>query len=128
MTQQQVDDYLRRRAIEDKQMSSLPQGAFSDGYDGQEADLHEYVRQICNERGWLLLTGSMAHKTHRTKGEPDCIVVMPRKVWFVELKNKTGKLSNAQLGVKAHLEKLGHTLYVLRSKEEIDSVIRDLTT
>lgn len=120
----------RHRAL-DAMRSDAPRGV------EHESDLHDQIIAECKKRGWIYFHGSMAHRTKRTTGEPDFIVLgfveenwlgeMPKrrvpKVWFVECKTKTGKLSSEQLGLKMWAEKLGHTIHTCRSLEEFLKLI-----
>ena len=84
-----------------------------------EADLHEEIFDECRRRGWIALHGSMAERTCRTLGEPDFVILAGGgRVLFVECKTRTGKLSPAQAALKHHAETLGHTIHVVRSREE----------
>lgn len=90
----------------------------------REAELHEEIFAECRRRGWIALHGSMAERTCRTLGEPDFVILADgSRVWFVECKTKTGKLSPAQAALKFHAEKLGHTVHVVRSLEEFFAVV-----
>jgi len=61
----------------------------------------------------------MAHRTHRTEGEPDFIILCDGgKTLLVECKDRTGKVSPKQACVIAHASKLGHCVNVVRSMEE----------
>ena len=85
----------------------------------KERDLHEDIFDLCRQRGWIALHGSMAERTCRTLGEPDfTILAGDGRVLFVECKSRVGKLSPAQLALKFHAEKLGHTIHVVRSMED----------
>jgi hypothetical protein len=85
----------------------------------REARLHEEIFDECRARGWIALHGSMAERTCRTLGEPDFTILADGgRVLFVECKSRSGKLSPAQTVLKFHAEKLGHTIHVVRSKEE----------
>ena len=85
----------------------------------RECDLHEDIFDLCRQRGWIALHGSMAERTCRTLGEPDfTILAGDGRVLFVECKSRVGKLSPAQLALKFHAEKLGHTIHVVRSMED----------
>lgn len=90
----------------------------SDGVD-DESDLHNEIIRHCKDRGWIYFHGSMATKTHRTKGEPDFTIWADagRKYAF-ECKSKAGKLSTDQLALIAQAEKLGHTIHVISSYEQ----------
>ena len=91
----------------------------------REASLHEEVFDECRRRGWIALHGSMAERTCRTLGEPDFLILADGgRVLFVECKSRSGKLSPAQAALKHHAEKLGHTVYVVRSMEEFLEVAK----
>lgn len=93
-------------------------------YD-KEGDLHNDIIKYCKERGWLYFHGSMAHKTFRTRGEPDFHVWADggRKFAF-ECKSRGGKLSTAQLGVIALAKQLGHTVHAIGSIEEFRELVK----
>src|SRR3990170_4918811 len=69
--------------------------------EDREATLHDRVEAECRRRGWLFFHGSMAHRTKRTLGEPDFTILADGdRVFFVECKSKTGKLTREQLGLQ----------------------------
>lgn len=88
---------------------------------GRESDLHCAIMEYCRARGWLALHGSTAHRTRRTLGEPDFIVLLPGgRTLFVECKTATGKLTTEQQAVAAWIRKLGHVFVVVRSLAEFE--------
>ena len=95
---------------------------FINGPEGSatsEASLHDQIFDLCRQRVWIALHGSMAERSHRTLGEPDFTILADRgRVLFVECKSRTGKLSPAQAALKLHAETLGHTIHLVRSYEE----------
>ena len=89
-----------------------------------ESDLHESIRKELAARGWIGFHGSMAHRSRRTVGEPDWIILGDtEQFWMIECKTKTGKLSPAQEGLRAWARKLGHEVHVVRSMAEFLLVI-----
>lgn len=91
-----------------------------------EADLHEAIMSSCRSRGWLVFHGSMAHRTHRSLGEPDLFVIADHGRFFmVECKSKTGKLTIEQQGVVLWAAKLGHTVHVIRSLAEFEKIVTE---
>lgn len=89
-----------------------------------EAELHEAIRKECLARGWIAFHGSMAHRSHRTIGEPDFVILADSgRVILVEAKSKHGKLSSKQLALRAWAEKLGHVVYIVRSLAEFEAVV-----
>lgn len=91
-----------------------------------ESKLHAAILEECNRRGWLVFHGSMAHRTYRTPGEPDFIILADGGATIlVEAKTSNGKLSTDQLGVAAWARKLDHTVHVVRSLEGFLRVIEE---
>ena len=90
----------------------------------KEAELHSAIAAYCKQNQLLAFHGSMAHRTFRTEGEPDFVILVPQgKVLLVECKTKTGKLSTEQQGVAMWAERLGHRVHVVRSMTEFEQVI-----
>lgn len=111
------------------------QGASLPSSGGQtEAELHQSIIEDCAARGWLYFRGAMNHRTRRTLGEPDFIVLRnPRRcsncclhpdLILVECKSAKRKQSPEQLAVSAHARKLGHTVHVVRNMKEWYEVIK----
>jgi hypothetical protein len=62
-------------------------------------------------------------------GVPDRICILPHnKIFFVEVKAPTGRLSPVQQQVQLQLSQLQTHTYVTYTKEEIDEVLRIETT
>lgn len=84
-----------------------------------ETELHYQIIDECNRRGWLYFHGSMAHRTRRTKGEPDFhIYATGGRAILVECKDKDGKLTKEQNNVLHHARRNGHTAIVVTSFEQ----------
>ncbi len=89
-----------------------------------EDDLHDAILEECKQRGWICLHGSMAHRTHRTIAEPDCVILADRgRCFLVEAKSKSGKPSPKQLALKAWAKKLGHVIHIVRTMEEFRALL-----
>jgi len=81
-----------------------------------EWELHEQIRQEVARRGWVGLHGSMAHRTHRTRGEFDWTIIADKgRVFFIECKRPGAKASQYQLQLMAQARKLGHTPHIVES-------------
>lgn len=94
-------------------------------HSGKERDLHDAIIQECKNRGWICFHGSMAHRAHRTLGEPDFqILGNSGKFWLIEAKTQAGKLSVEQQGMVKWCEILGHKMHVVRSFEEFIETIQ----
>lgn len=101
-----------------------PQLPAPDGPD-HESDLHAEIVAEVKRRGWLAFHGAMAHRTYRTPGEPDFIVLGDSgRVWMIECKTAKGKLSPEQLWIGAHAESLGHRVHVVRSFAEFLEIVK----
>lgn len=87
--------------------------------ESRESDLHAKIFDECRRRGWIALHGSMSERSHRTLGEWDFTVVADNgRVFFVEAKTASGKLSAEQQALIAWAKKLGHCVHVVRSFTE----------
>lgn len=117
ITQSDYLAMLRRTTKElDAQTTAIP--------GGQEAKLHQAIWKECASRGWICLHGAMNKRTHRTKGEPDFIILADNgRQWHIECKTKDGKLSIDQQSMKVHYRSLGHTYHVVRSVSEFLKLI-----
>jgi hypothetical protein len=83
---------------------------------GTEGKLHQDILGEVRKRGWIAFHGSTAHRTRRTKGEPDFVVLGDRgRLAMFECKTKSGKLRPDQQALLAHAAKLGHEIRVVRS-------------
>lgn len=89
-----------------------------------ESDLHDYISMYCREHGWLAFHGSMAHRTRRTEGEPDFIILAPGRVLMIECKARGGKCSPAQNAVIAMATSLGHQIHVVDSIEAWNKIAK----
>lgn len=88
-----------------------------------ESSLHSDIMGECAARGFYCIHSRMDKRTTTQVGSPDFVVVMPRRVVFIEAKTRVGKLSQEQLGVAAWLKKLGHELFVVRSLNDFRKVV-----
>jgi hypothetical protein len=95
----------------------------------REARLHEEILEECKARGWIALHGSMAHRTHRTVGEPDFVILASGgRTFLVEAKAASGKPSLFQRILLTWASKLGHQVAIVRSLEEFQTFISGAST
>lgn len=81
-----------------------------------ERILHERILDYCKHHGWRCIHARMDRATTIGEGTCDFVIFADAgKVWLVECKSATGKLSIEQNVFIAWLAKLGHTVYVIRS-------------
>jgi hypothetical protein len=91
----------------------------------RERDLHAAILDDCARRGWLAFHGSTAHRTYRTVGEPDFVILRDDgRTLLIECKSRVGKLTSEQLATQAWAAKLGHTVHVVRSMGEFLEVVK----
>ena len=83
-----------------------------------EANLESYFKKQCEKNSiW------QNKFTSGITGVPDRIAVANGKTAFVELKAPNGVLSPRQKRVLAQIESHGGTIFVPRSKKDIDEII-----
>ena len=84
----------------------------------RESNIEQYLIKKVKERNGLCI------KLVGLVGIPDRMVLLPiRIIIFVETKTATGKLSPLQKWWQKTLVKLGFTHLVIRSKEEVNTLI-----
>lgn len=122
MTQGEYQQFLSRTAKHEG--DAEPDGAHG-GVD-DESELHADIREYCKRRGWIALTGSMAHRAMRTIGEFDFTVIADQgRVFFVEAKTAKGKLTPEQDGLHMIAKILGHEkrVSVVRSMDDFRKIV-----
>jgi hypothetical protein len=85
-----------------------------------ERDLERYFSTQCKKHGLMTL------KLHVrfARGWPDRVVLFPKgKLIWVELKRPGGKPTPLQIKTISDMQRMGQTVYVIDSKEEIDRVL-----
>ena len=92
----------------------------------EESELHEAIRQQCAIKGWLPLHGSMAHRTHRTPGEWDFVILAEHpRLFLVECKDRDGKVTKDQAAIAAWAKRLRWKPVVCRSITEFLEYVRN---
>lgn len=85
-----------------------------------ERDLERHLSNTSKRLGLTALKLRLMGET----GWPDRIVVLPdARVLWIELKLPHGKISPKQAYIHKLLRQLGHTVLVLRTKEEITDAL-----
>jgi hypothetical protein len=112
-------EWLRDREARTVKLGAAPPNAETD-----EAKLHAQIIEECKRRSWIVFHGSMAHSTFRTKGEPDFQILADKgRLFLIECKSKTGKLSPEQCAIILWADRLNHKVHVVRSYGEFIDVI-----
>lgn len=71
--------------------------------------------------------GGWAIKGCKVKGFPDRIVLLPGgRIWFVEVKNETGRLAKIQGVILSRLSRLGLNVAILYSRVGVDGFIEGI--
>jgi len=90
----------------------------------KERDLHDAIMAECRHRGWITIHARMDRPSTLEVGSPDFIILGSRgRVFIIEAKSKTGKLTKAQQILRAWAHKLGHEIVEVRSKEQFMHII-----
>lgn len=95
--------------------------------DGVEREmaLHEDILAECARRGWRVVRSDPSRPTTNGAGVCDFIIYAEGgRMFHVECKSSTGKLSVAQQGFITWLAKLGHRVHVVSQFREFLEVIR----
>jgi hypothetical protein len=120
-TRSDYEAFLARRAASRpliKQDSVKPSPGGTRG-EASEERLRAQVIEYCRQKEWLVFSGTTAHRTGRTVGEPDLTIAADHGVvYFVELKSSTGKLRPEQSAAACWLQRLGHAWMLIRSLQE----------
>jgi hypothetical protein len=90
----------------------------------REKELHEAIMAECRSRGWITIHARMDRPSTMEVGTPDFIILGSRgRVFIIECKSKSGKLTKAQQVLRAWAHHLGHEIVEVRSKEQFMHVI-----
>lgn len=114
-------------AYESRQQGKLvPTTAADDATpDGQEEKLCQAIIRYCDARRWICARSRPDRPTTTMPGWPDFTILADGgRLFFVECKTRTGKLSPAQLGFHGWAERLGHRVHVVRSVGEFLEVVK----
>jgi len=86
----------------------------------RESVIEKYLVKRCKEKGWLCYKfSSPAHR-----GVPDRIVLLSRGgIVFVEVKQEHGVISPLQQECHNVLAKLGHKVFIIWNKADVDEFI-----
>ena len=80
-----------------------------------------FMRRVRQEGGWALKLYPWA-----VVGLPDRLTLYQGRVRFVELKAPGGRVSRIQKAVHRRLERHGFPVAVVRTKEQVETVIKEL--
>jgi len=122
MTQADYEVYVERERLRLNPSQKQFGGALARD-PKHEKLLHHQIMEDCKRRRWLFFHGSMAHRSHRTLGEPDYIVLAQEgRVIMCECKvgdgKNRGKLTQDQQAVHRWAALNGHKIHVVRRFSE----------
>ena len=88
----------------------------------KEKDVERHLVEKCPEGAWCIKLNPIG-----LRGLPDRMLLLPGgRIYFIELKISSGKLSRLQEYVHSRLRALGFLVYVLWSREQVDAFICQL--
>jgi len=92
---------------------------------GLESNLSKKIKAYCKSNGWpaLVLPQHPALRRVIPKGWPDCVLVVPKRVIFIELKSATGDLREGQRLMAGMFWHLGHEIHKIRSFKKFVEVL-----
>ncbi len=109
-TTEQLEQYQAR------QMVSAPSAPCS-ADPGPEKDLQAKAEKLCRERGYHFFHDRS--RGSNVPGQTDLVIAMPKgRTLWVELKSKSGRLSDDQKRVRMILSALGHEWHEVRSYQQ----------
>lgn len=91
---------------------------------GQERALQKQIANWLRLRGFPFVQSRTDKKTTVSKGVPDFICFVPMGVTVcIECKSSVGQLSPSQKSWQADMNKLGHSVYVVRSFKDFHELM-----
>jgi len=107
-----------------------------------ESDIEHQILQVLNYSGYFTIklkdqaeyrNGAYRKgSSYQVRGVSDLLVIFTHKgvpvTIYLEIKTKTGKLSEYQKTFKAKLDKLGHYYRVARTAQEALNIVRHVKT
>ena len=98
---------------------------FTPADTGPESALHDAILAHCRARRWLCVHSRMDRPTSQGLGVPDFIILADKgRMFLVEAKSKTGKLTPEQMGFGVLCELLGHKVHLVRSLKEFLEIVQ----
>lgn len=87
-----------------------------------EKAVERYLVLECRSRGWICWKFSSPNM----RGVPDRLIVSPGGVFFAEVKGSTGRLTKLQNKTIADLQRQLAEVWVVRSREDVQSLMREI--
>jgi hypothetical protein len=121
-TQQQYDDYERRRRL---RLAGGPAPDQSYPATTDELKLHDEIIAWCNRQSPRIkyIHARTDRRSTIATGAHDFTIFFPNgKTICIEVKSKTGKLSTEQLAWRAEMKRLSHVIFVVRAFGEFECI------
>lgn len=101
-----------------------PSGVAQDAPEREIEGLHRPIIAECKRRGWKYVHSNPTKPTTIGEGVCDFIIYADGgRVFNIECKSKTGKLSTEQLAFIHWLKKLGHETHVITGMSEFFQIV-----
>jgi len=93
---------------------------------GPESKLQSKIKSYCKGQGWPVLSfpQTQAVKRYLPEGWPDIVLILPKRVLFLELKAAKGRKSKGQVLMAQMFEYLGHTIHEVRSYKQFFRLLK----
>ena len=92
----------------------------------RESNLHDQIEAECRRRGYLVVHSRMDRATTTGLGVADFLIFATGRVFLVECKAKSGKLSTPQLAFAMLAERNGFKVEVVRSYQAFLAIVDGL--
>jgi hypothetical protein len=123
-TQQQVDDYERKRR-QGKYADVPAENVHRSEHVTDELKLHDEIIAWCNKQHPRIkyIHARTDRRSTIATGAHDFTIFFPNgKTICIEVKSKTGKLSTEQLAWRAEMKRLSHVIFVVRAFGEFECI------
>ena len=118
-----VSEFQFRQMLARTNAGRRPQIRASDAVEA-ESDLRHMVLDLCRARGWAYISARPDQPSGIQVGAHDVTIFADGgRVFCFELKDREGKLSAHQRAWAALMAHNGHTVYVVRSLNEVVDVM-----
>ena len=99
---------------------------YADCDTGPESALQSKIKAYCKGQGWPVLSfpQTQAVKRYLPEGWPDIVLILPKRVLFLELKAAKGRKSKGQVLMAQMFEYLGHTIHEVRSYKQFFRLLK----
>lgn len=113
----------RQIRIDAARHASVPQDK-PEGVEREIAGLHNPIIAECKRRGWRYVHSDPYRPSTCGEGVCDFIIFADcGRVFYIECKSRSGKLSSEQVIFVSWLSRLGHKVHVIQSMREFYDIL-----